>query len=125
MLKLLCSRYTLIVIIHLSHFHFHLSQFHFYCHSLFSNYSKVYVQIDGLVISASPAVFLAEIFVMKLEKKALSTFANPPDFWYRYVDDTYLYILEVLLNIKKVLDISQQPLLDNTNFEHFCFSGQV
>ena len=59
--------------------------------------SKLYVQIDGLAIGASSSVFLAEIFMMKLEKKALSTFANPPDFWYRYVDDTFTYMLETYI----------------------------
>ena len=63
----------------------------------FSFNSKLYVQIDGLAIGASSSVFLAEIFMMRLEKKALMTFINPPEKWYRYVDDTYTYMLETLI----------------------------
>ena len=29
-----------------------------------------------------------------LERKALDSFAHPPDVWYRYVDDTFTYMLE-------------------------------
>ena len=29
-----------------------------------------------------------------LERKALDNFANQPDIWYRYVDDTFTYMLE-------------------------------
>ena len=74
----------------------------------FSFNSKLYVQIDGLAIGASSSVFLEEIFMMRLEKKALMTFINPPETWYRYVDDTYTYMLKTLI----------QSFLDHLNNQH-------
>ena len=50
---------------------------------------KLYQQIDGLAIGASSSGFAAELFMEKLEKKALATFTSPPSFWRRYVDDTF------------------------------------
>ena len=54
---------------------------------------KMYQQIDGLAIGASSSVFLAELFLMKLEITAMESFANPPDIWFRYVDDTFASML--------------------------------
>ena len=34
------------------------------------------------------SVVVAEIVMQQLEKRALSTYPNPPSFWFRYVDDT-------------------------------------
>ena len=50
---------------------------------------KLYQQIDGLAIGASSSGFAAELFMEKLERKALTTFISPPSFWRRYVDDTF------------------------------------
>ena len=41
--------------------------------------NQLYQQIDGLAIEASSSVFLAEIFKQLLEKRALTTFSNPPE----------------------------------------------
>ena len=60
---------------------------------------KLYQQIDGLAIGASSSVFLAELFLMRLERKAMETFANPPDFWFRYVDDTFTSMLEEFIDL--------------------------
>ena len=68
---------------------------------------KLYQQIDGLAIGASSSVFLAELFMMRLEKKALRTFAHPPETWYRYVDDTFTYMLEKYIN-DFLLHLNQQ-----------------
>ena len=57
---------------------------------------KLYQQIDGL---ASSSVFLAELFLMRLERKAMETFANPPDFWFRCVDDTFTSMLEEFVDL--------------------------
>ena len=67
----------------------------------------IYQQIDGLAIGASSSVFLAELFMMRLEKKALRTFAHPPETWYRYVDDTFTYMLEKYIN-DFLLHLNQQ-----------------
>ena len=34
------------------------------------------------------SVVAAEIVMQQLEERALSTYTNPPSFWFRYVDDT-------------------------------------
>ena len=39
---------------------------------------KLYQQIDGLAIGASSSGFAAELFMEKLEKKAITTFIEPP-----------------------------------------------
>ena len=39
---------------------------------------KLYIQVDGLAIGASSSGPAAEIFMMRLEVRALSTFINPP-----------------------------------------------
>ena len=44
-------------------------------------------------------VFLAELFLMKLERRAMETFANPPDFWFRYVDDTFTSMLKEFIEL--------------------------
>ena len=50
---------------------------------------KLYTQVDGLAIGAATSGFAANLFMERLEQRALSTFANPPSTWYRYVDDTF------------------------------------
>ena len=40
-------------------------------------------------MGASTSGFAADIFVHNLETKAISTFADPPDIWKRFVDDTF------------------------------------
>ena len=50
---------------------------------------KLYKQIDGLAIGASSSGFAAELFMEKLEAKAIATFIVPPEIWLRYVDDTF------------------------------------
>jgi hypothetical protein len=34
------------------------------------------------------SVVVAEIVMQRLEERALSSYPNPPSFWFRYVDDT-------------------------------------
>ena len=53
---------------------------------------KLYLQVDGLAIGASSSVFLADVFMIRLERRALQTFINPPEIWFRYVDDTFTYL---------------------------------
>ena len=53
----------------------------------------LYLQIDGLGIGASSPVLLAELLMMKLEQSAIESFAHPPQFWFRCVDDTFTSLL--------------------------------
>ena len=46
--------------------------------------------------------------MIRLERKALTTFAHPPDIWFRYVDDTFLYMLKEHI----------QSFLDHLNNQH-------
>ena len=59
---------------------------------------KLSQQIDGLAIGASTSGFAAELFMVKLETKALSTFTNPPSIWKRYVDDTFSKLKKIIVN---------------------------
>ena len=59
----------------------------------------LYLQIDGLAIGASSSVFLAELFMMKLERSAIESFAHPPEIWFRYVDDTFTSLLEEYIEL--------------------------
>ena len=57
---------------------------------------KIYKQVNGLAIGAPTSGFAAGIFMHRLEKRALATFAHAPPLWKRYVDD-------ILSKIKKHL----------------------
>ena len=41
---------------------------------------------------------MAEIFMQRLEKRALTTFSNPPETWYRFVDDTFTKLKVEFIN---------------------------
>ena len=60
--------------------------------------NQLYQQIDGLAIGASSSDFMAEIFMQRLEKRALTTFSNPPETWYRFVDDTFTKLKVEFIN---------------------------
>ena len=69
---------------------------------------KLYNQVDGLAIGACTSGFAADIFMYRLEKKAINTFTNPPSIWGRYVDDT-------IAKLKK--DLVEQ-FLEHLNNQH-------
>ena len=56
---------------------------------------KLYIQVNGLAIGASTSGFLADIFMYKLEKRAIATFICPPSIWKRYVDDTFAKLKKI------------------------------
>ena len=58
---------------------------------------ELYQQIDGLAIGASSSGPAAELFMVKLEVKAITTFINPPEIWMRYVDDTFTKLKKLMV----------------------------
>ena len=59
---------------------------------------KLYQQIDGLAIGSSSSGFAADLFMERLEGKAISTFIEPPELWKRYVDDTISKLKQIYVN---------------------------
>jgi hypothetical protein len=59
------------------------------CNTYFVFNGVLYGQVSGLAIGASCSGFMADIFMEKIEVRALSTFTCPPKFWCRFVDDAF------------------------------------
>ena len=53
---------------------------------------KLYCQIFGVAMSSPVSVIIANLVMENVEEGAMSTFLNPPKFWRRYVDDTFVII---------------------------------
>ena len=58
---------------------------------------RIYRQINGLAIGASTSGFAADIFMERLEARALNSFATPPSIWKRFVDDTFAKIKKIVV----------------------------
>ena len=59
---------------------------------------KLFQQIDGLAIGAATSGPGAELFMERLEHKAISTFIQPPQLWRRYVDDTFSKLKKIYVD---------------------------
>ena len=59
---------------------------------------KLFQQIDGLAIGAATSGPGAELFMERLEHKAISTFIQPPKLWRRYVDDTFSKLKKIYVD---------------------------
>ena len=53
---------------------------------------KFYKQTDGVAMGGPASSVVAEIFMQSHDKRALSTFLNPPKAYERFVDDTFCII---------------------------------
>ena len=53
---------------------------------------KLYRQMFGVAMGSPVSVIIANLVMENVEEGAMSTFLNPPKFWRRYVDDTFVII---------------------------------
>ena len=77
---------------------------------------KLYTQVNGLAIGAATSGFAAELFMEKLENKAIHDFIEPPNVWRRYVDHE-------IINIDKILP-SQDKHIANQSLQRQINTGQ-
>ena len=56
----------------------------------FSFQGQFYEQVEGAAMGSPVSPIVASLYMEYLEQKPLSTTPNPPKFWDRYVDDTFV-----------------------------------
>ena len=61
----------------------------------FSFQDQFYEQVEGAAMGSPVSPIVANLYMEYLEQKALSTAPNPPRFWCRFVDDTFVIHKEV------------------------------
>ena len=59
----------------------------------------IYKQTDGVAMGGPASSVVAEIFMLMFEDVALTTTDHPPKVWERHVDDCFLIIKELNLNM--------------------------
>ena len=61
----------------------------------FSFQDQFYEQVEGAAMGSPVSPIVANLYIEYLEQKALSTAHNPPRFWHRFEDDTFVIHKEV------------------------------
>ena len=64
----------------------------------FSFNKELHKQVDGLAIGAATSGPGADLFMEKMEKKAIDSFIEPPKIWRRYVDDTFTKLKRIYVD---------------------------
>ena len=91
----------------------------------FSFQDQFYEQVEGAAMGSPVSPIVANLCMEYLEQKALSTAPNPPRFWCRFVDDTFVIHMEVnkqgfLQHINKVYSGGQQGGWVHPLLGHHC-----
>ena len=60
--------------------------------------SKIYVQVDDVVMGSSLGLNLANIFMVELEKDIIPTLSNDISLWRRYLGDTICFLKSNCIN---------------------------
>ena len=100
-------------------------------HTYFSFQGQFYEQVEGAAMGSPVSPIVANLYMEYLEQKALSTAPNPPKFWGRYVDDTFVIHKEAnkqsfLQHINSVDPAIRFTVEDNKEdgsipfFGHYC-----
>ena len=84
-----------------------------YTYFMFDN--EISQLIYGLAIGASTSGFAADIFMERLEERALNSFSNPPKLWLRFVDDTFAKLTEIFVNLFLEHLNKQHPRIEFTS----------
>ena len=61
----------------------------------FSFQDQFYEQVEGAAMGSPVSPIIANLYMEHLEQKALRTAPNPPRFWCRFVEDTFVIYKEV------------------------------
>ena len=56
----------------------------------FSFQDQLYEQVEGAAMGSPVSPIVANLYMEYFEQKGLSTAINPPRFWHRFVDDTFV-----------------------------------
>ena len=73
-------------------------------------HGKFYRRIFGVAIGSPVSVIIANLVMENVEEVAMSIFLNPPKFWRRFVDDTFVIIKKQRLMNFIIILITLKPV---------------